>query len=128
MMCLTRGIGLMFDMELQRWFTVTEMAVAMGYPVRAVDDEACGHASIFSRLRPVCPHRCRASAAHALGNAMHVNSIGAVIGSVLCWIPAGVLREPLPDGVSSVQGSTSSSSFNVLVARRRNLKRLRSNT
>jgi hypothetical protein len=122
MMCLTRGIGLVYDMDLQRWYTTTEMAVAMGYPVRGVDDDACGHASLFSRSRPSCPHRTRASAAHALGNAMHVNSIGAIIGSLLCWFPLGVLRE---DGGAT---PSSTSSFGSLLARRRNLKRLRSNT
>jgi hypothetical protein len=101
-----------------RWLSISEMASAMGYPVRPCDIAASGGArSIFAATSPRPPCRTRSTSANALGNAMHVNSIGSVLMAILTLIPElGTIVPQQPPSTSS-SATHLPSSFGALMLR-----------
>eukprot|EP00974_Lingulodinium_polyedra_P040770 3916477-Lingulodinium_polyedra.AAC.1 len=75
---LIRNNGLMFDgANLNRWLTQSELFYAHGWPV-TTDAQAAARTSCHFALNHSPPSsRTRRSATGALGNAMHINTMGA---------------------------------------------------
>jgi hypothetical protein len=69
------------------------MAAFMGHPVRDVDVELTSVASLFAEAGTsrAPESRTRSTVAQALGNSMHINAIGAIIGLV-SLLPLGEVR------------------------------------
>ena len=76
-------------MKVRRWFHLLELLTSQGWPVSEAHVAACGGVACnFSRAgRVVNPQRSHASMSGQCGNAMHVNSIGAILFSCFCLCP-----------------------------------------
>jgi site-specific DNA-cytosine methylase len=71
-----------------RWLTVTEMATAMGHPVISEAQRACGAQSTYSRGVSAPSSRSLAAQRRQIGNAVHINFVGALILSIVFKLPA----------------------------------------
>eukprot|EP00969_Alexandrium_andersonii_P185966 8216667-Alexandrium_andersonii.AAC.1 len=81
---LVRGMGLVWVHRLRRWYTVSELLTAMGFPITEESQRWCGGVRCqFSRGVTGYPGRTRHSVKAAIGNAMHTNSIGSALLAVL---------------------------------------------
>lgn len=90
---LTKSMGLIWNPVAipNRWLFISELAAAMGYPVLDSHVEQAGVDCLFSHCRikdgKVSAKRSRSSSSNQLGNAMHVNSIGAVSMALFFSVP-----------------------------------------
>jgi hypothetical protein len=83
---LIHGMGLVWVPPLHRWLLVRELACSMGYPVTEEWAHALGTTCVFTRgLNDMIVSR-RAGACQ-VGNAMHVNAIGACLAILLMLHP-----------------------------------------
>ena len=82
---LTKSMGLICVPSLNRWYTPTELFLSMGFPVDSKSQDIVGVASTLGYGSPSAPaSRTRHSLVAALGNAMHVNSMGAAL--MVMWL------------------------------------------
>ena len=118
---LIKGMGLQWAPELDRWFTPSELLTMMGFPISAEAVAVTGEMCQFSRhaTKPY-PGRTRASCVSAVGNAMHMNAIGAVIMATL-WCNAKVV-----DISCGLAAAPHASNLSRALAQARGLKRARS--
>ena len=110
---LTRSMGLIWHPQLGpdgtgRWMATTELAMAMGYPVDDDDVLSTDGCNIFSRLSCKSGVYSRSSASAQLGNAMHVNSIGAITMAKIFAMPSAIFGgyEIFESGPSSSSASS----------------------
>ena len=106
--CIVKNCNLVFDLELNRPWTSTELMAAMGIPVLKKHCELAGIECAFSETwtaeHGAPPSRSLRSCTVQLGNAMHISTMGAITTLVLLAFPAlGSSRE------LAVQGSCESS-------------------
>jgi hypothetical protein len=98
LMCLTRSMGLLFYPSRGRWMVVSELLLAMGFPIHERHEQICKTSFMFTRrsatsassgssAEPCASHNRRAIS-QMVGNAMHVNSIGCVLFSLLLLEPS----------------------------------------
>ena len=143
--CLVKNCNLVFDLELNRPWTSTELLTAMGIPVVKKHCELAGIECAFSEpwtaAHGLPTARTLRSCTAQLGNAMHVSVMGALTTLVLLAFPAlGTSREPgrqlgvqlsnasstdevrSLDGVAASSSSLGPSAFaDVLLSKRRRL-------
>ena len=115
---IIKGCGLVWITSAGRWLTVNELFQSQGWPITEAAAVAAGGSCPFSVSE--CTQndfRTRRSLVCQLGNAMHVNAIGAVIGVLTLMCPA--LRQP------QRQPRVHSTAFGDLLRSQRQLKRRR---
>ena len=99
---LVRNDGLIMSLRRGRWLTATELLTSLGLPISLEAQAwAAGAQCQFSRGFGPKPstRTCRTMAGQA-GNAMHVNSIGAVHAIIILKL-AGLGRQVVPDSAAS---------------------------
>ena len=115
MFTLIRSSGIIMtppsDGAAPRWLTPQELATSMGFPIHAEAQAACGNtACLFSRQSPGCRKRSSHSVRAQIGNAMHINVIGAAIAVVILRLPMlGEVRSQRP-----AESSAAKSMFSTL--------------
>ena len=96
-----------------------ECAVSMGFPISDEHDRIASAASVFTHGHLGCPQRSRRSSLSAVGNTMHVNSVGAVLMTAVIRYAGAVathsamqtsLPEPGADGEGD-DGDAATSTF-----------------
>ena len=95
---LMHGMGIIWVNKLEppRWFTVWELAQAMGYTVDPELAKHTGTENLFTRGH-VGPHnRTRHSMVCQIGNAMHVNACGGVFFVLALLHPKAVNNFAMP--------------------------------
>jgi hypothetical protein len=124
---LTKSMGILWHLGAGRWLSALEQFLAMGHPILQSHVVAAGGSSMFSIALEgdPSPLRTRRSLSSQAGNAMHVNSIGAVLASVLILVPGLVVdlaatsaTVPCSD-VASASGSLPASHFTAALKRAR---------
>ncbi len=102
---LLSGMGLVWNPDWKRPYHPLELLASQGWPIDDVSVQAAGVACVFSRsYASPNPARSRSSQCHQVGNAMHVSTIGSVLGAVL-------LRHPeIFGGAPTAAASASSAS------------------
>jgi hypothetical protein len=120
--CLIKHMGVMFDTDVGRPWTASELMTAMGLPIANNHQTMTGSSCQFSRgAEAQAPEaRSHSSRCQQIGNAMHTAVIGSfTLQCVLAFPTLGVLVAPAPssDSSSTVASSSSNSpALGVLVA------------
>ena len=116
MFTMIHGCGIIWAMPLNRIMSTAEMFTSMGIPITAEDVTAAGLPCIISRQSQGSDLRSRHSLSAAIGNAMNVNSIGAVIAAITVMMPEALVAR------SSATSSTPSQEFTRLLTNARRLR------